>query len=98
MNYVYLLLGVSLLVWVLEVAFPWREKQARLRRDLWLDGFYMFFNFFGFSLLGYHGVASVVEHHFSNARASLGLEGALLDASDWPGWLQLLLMLVLRDF
>ena len=44
-NYFWLLVVLSLVVWGLEVAFPWRKNQARIRKDFWLDAFYMFFNF-----------------------------------------------------
>ena len=47
-NYFYWLIALSLIVWILEIAFPWRKEQAIFRKDFWLDGFYMFFNFFYF--------------------------------------------------
>ena len=49
-NYFYGLIAISLLVWVLEMVFPWRKEQSVFRKDFWLDGFYMFFNFFIFSV------------------------------------------------
>ena len=45
-NYFYWLIGVSLVVWGLEIAVPWRKGQKAFRRDFWLDLFYMFFNYF----------------------------------------------------
>ncbi|HAZ26159.1 MAG TPA: hypothetical protein DCY95_17575, partial [Algoriphagus sp.] len=45
-NYFYWLIGLSLLVWMLEVIFPWRKGRPFFRKDFWLDAFYMFFNFF----------------------------------------------------
>ena len=50
-NYFYWLVGLSLVVWLLEIIFPWRTEQSVVRKDFWLDGFYMFFNFFLFSLI-----------------------------------------------
>ena len=44
-NYFYGLIAISLLVWFLEIVFPWRKDQSVFRKDFWLDGFYMFFNF-----------------------------------------------------
>ncbi|RZS98006.1 hypothetical protein BC751_3635 [Cecembia calidifontis] len=41
-NYFWWLLGLSVGVWLLEIFFPWRKKQAIFRKDFWLDGFYMF--------------------------------------------------------
>ena len=43
-NYFYWLILASLFFLVLEVAIPWRKNQPTLRKDFWLDGFYMFFN------------------------------------------------------
>ena len=45
-NYFWGLIAISLGVWLLEIALPWRKKQSNIRRDFWLDAFYMFFNFF----------------------------------------------------
>ena len=50
-NYFWGLILISLVVWVLEMVFPWRKEQAIFRKDFWLDGFYMFFNFFIFSIV-----------------------------------------------
>ena len=58
-NYFYLLIVLSLLVWGLELAFPWRTKQGAIRKDFWLDVFYMFFNFFLFSLIGHNALSMV---------------------------------------
>ena len=50
-NYFYGLIAVSIFVWILELVFPWRKNQSAFRKDFWLDGFYMFFNFFLFSIV-----------------------------------------------
>ena len=50
-NYFWGLIAISLLIWGLEIIFPWRKKQSIFRRDFWLDAFYMFFNFFIFSIV-----------------------------------------------
>ena len=63
-NYFYWLIAISLAVYALELLFPWRKNQPALRRDFWLDGFYMFFNFFLFSLVGYAAVSSVCRSGF----------------------------------
>ena len=49
-NYFWGLTAISLLVWLLEIAFPWRKNQSIFRRDFWLDAFYMYFNFFLFAI------------------------------------------------
>ena len=59
-NYFYWLIAISLFVYSLELLFPWRRNQPALRRDFWLDGFYMFFNFFLFSLIGYAAISNIV--------------------------------------
>ncbi|MFK7990453.1 MAG: sterol desaturase family protein [Sandaracinaceae bacterium] len=98
-SYFYLLWLVSAVVFSLELARPWRPSQARFRRDFALDAFYMVFNFFLFSLLGYHAVASVVAQLFVDARTAAGIETlSLVDVSSLPVWAQLVLMLVFRDF
>lgn len=50
-NYFYWLISISLVVWALELIIPWRKNQSAFRKDFWLDVFYMFFNFFLFSLI-----------------------------------------------
>jgi hypothetical protein len=45
------LIGYILVVWMLEIAFPLRKNQAVFRKRLWLDLFYMFFNFFLLNLI-----------------------------------------------
>ena len=65
-NYFYYLIVLSLLVWGLELAFPWRKNQAVFRKDFWLDAFYMFFNFFIFSLVAYNAISNVGVELFNN--------------------------------
>jgi sterol desaturase/sphingolipid hydroxylase (fatty acid hydroxylase superfamily) len=98
-SYLYGLIAVSLAVYALELAVPWRKNQPRVRRDFWLDAFYMFFNFFLFSLFGYNAVASVVEALFTDARNAMGLSSLIaFDVAAWPSWAQMLLLFVFRDF
>ncbi|MBU3742319.1 MAG: sterol desaturase family protein [Candidatus Kapabacteria bacterium] len=98
-NYFYWLIGLSLVVWTLELAFPWRTKQAAIRKDFWLDAFYMLFNFFLFSLIGYNAASDVVVHWVRGGLASIGLGSlTVVDASAWPTWAKLLTMFVVRDF
>jgi len=49
-NYFWGLIAISLFVWSLEMIVPWRKEQSIFRKDFWLDAFYMFFNFFIFSI------------------------------------------------
>lgn len=99
-NYFYWLLLVSLFFFALEVFKPWREKQATLRKDFWLDFFYMFFNFFLFSLIIYNAASDVVVHFFNNG--ILAITGWNLKSINpmygFPMWLILLIGFVVRDF
>jgi len=95
-NYFWGLIVISLLTWGLEIRFPWRKNQSVLRKDFWLDGFYMFFNFFIFSIV-VSGFYSVLEQLFSD----LGLtvrSFTLIDLSRLPMWGQLLIFFIVLDF
>jgi len=95
-NYFWGLTAISLVVWLLEIVFPWRKNQAIFRKDFWMDFFYMFFNFFIFSII-ISGVYKVLELLFN----SVGVTEksiALLDISHWSIWTQLLVFFVLLDF
>lgn len=98
-NYFYWLVGLSLGVWALELIAPWRTTQNAIRKDFWLDAWYMFFNFFVFSLIGYNAVSDVVVHWLRSGLMSIGLSSlTVIDASGWPTWAKLLTMFVVRDF
>ena len=73
-NYFYWLVGLSALVWILEIVFPWRLNQPKIRKDFWLDAFYMFFNFFIFSLIIYNAVSNVFVQFFDDFLKLLGVE------------------------
>lgn len=95
-NYFWGLIAISLLAWGLELAFPWRKQQAAIRKDFWLDGFYMFFNFFIFSIV-IAGVYSMLEVFFG----SMGLtikSLTLIDLSALPMWAQLIIFFIVLDF
>lgn len=98
-NYFYWLIGLSLAVWLLEVVVPWRKKQGIFRRDFWLDGFYMFFNFFLFSLVLYNGLSNVAVAMFNDLLGAFGIKNLIaIQIGTWPVWGQLLLLFVLADF
>lgn len=98
-NYFWWLLGISLVVWSLELVFPWRKNQAAIREDFWLDGFYMFFNFFLFSLIGYNAVSNVAVEVFNDFIALFGITNLVaFQIASWPVWSQFLLLFVLADF
>ncbi len=99
-SYFYWLIIVSLAFFVLEVVLPWRKKQAVPRKDFWLDTFYMFFNFFLFSLIIYNAASEVVVNLFNNGILSItGINlQALNPMQTWPLWAVLLVGMLVRDF
>ena len=95
-NYFWGLIVISLLVWGLEIAFPWRKNQSVFRKDFWLDALYMFFNFFVFAIV-ISGFYKLLELFFTD----IGIKTtslAIVDTSDWPMWLQLLVFFIVLDF
>ena len=99
-NYFYWLIAVSLFFLLLEWLRPWRKEQPKFRKDFWLDAFYMFFNFFLFSLLIYNAASDVVVTFFNRSiQALTGLDLASLNPMrQWPMWGILLVGFVVRDF
>ena len=98
-NYFYWLIGISLFFWLLEVIIPWRKKQTIFRKDFWLDGFYMFFNFFLFSLVGFYAISNIVVEGFNDFLALFGITNLVsLEVNALPVWGQLVLLFVLKDF
>ena len=98
-NYFYWLIGLSIAAWFLEIFLPWRKKLAIFRKDFWLDGFYMFFNFFLFSLIIYNGISEVFVELFADFLGVFGVTNLVaLKISNWPVLTQFLLMFVLADF
>jgi len=95
-NYFWGLIIISLFVWCLEIAFPWRKNQAIFRRDFWLDVFYMFSNFFIFSIV-ISGVYEVLELLFNNVNITTK-SLSLINTLHWPHWLQLLVFFIVLDF
>lgn len=98
-NYFYWLIGISVLFFALEVLTPWRKEQPRFRRDFWLDVFYMFFNFFLFSLIIYNAASNVVVHFFNDILRYFGIENLVaFEVMSWPVWAHLLVGFIVRDF
>ncbi|MEZ4934079.1 MAG: sterol desaturase family protein [Saprospiraceae bacterium] len=99
-NYFYWLIAVSGFFFLLEILAPWRKDQPRFRKDFWLDFFYMFFNFFLFSLVIYNAASDVVVKFFNDT--ILAITNFDLQKSnplnDMPLWSVLLIGFVVRDF
>jgi len=95
----YWCIAISLSTWAWDRVRPGRQGQARIREDFWLDGFYMFFNFFIFSLIGYHALSQVFVEAFQQLLATVGINNLVAVKVDrLPQWAQLLVLFVLRDF
>ena len=98
-NYFYWLLGLSLVVWFLEYLFPWRTNQSIVRKDFWLDGFYMFFNFFLFSLIGYSAISNVFVALFNDFLGLFGITNMVaIELGSLPAIVQYLIMFIIADF
>ncbi|MDG1276729.1 MAG: sterol desaturase family protein [Algoriphagus sp.] len=98
-SYFWWLIGLSVVVWGLELIFPWRERKSAFRKDFWLDAFYMFFNFFLFSLIIYNSLSNVFVAAFNDFLASFGIRNLVaIEVNSWPIWGQFLLMFVIADF
>lgn len=98
-NYFYWLLGLSIAIWLLEIIIPWRKQQPVIRRDFWLDGFYMFFNFFLFSLIGFNAISNVFVNLFNDFIGLFGLHNIVaFEIGHWPKWAQLATLFVVADF
>lgn len=96
LNYFWGLIIISLFVWGLEILFPWRKQQGVFRKDFWLDAFYIFFNFFLFSLTinGVYSVSQVLLEKTGINSTSL----SLVDLSEWSFGLQIFVFFVVLDF
>ncbi|MBK8486867.1 MAG: sterol desaturase family protein [Bacteroidetes bacterium] len=98
-NYFYWLLGLSLFIWLLEITIPWRKHQHIIRKDFWLDGFYMFFNFFLFSLIGFNAISNVFVNLFDDFIGLFGLHNIVaIEIGHWPKWAQLISLFIIADF
>ena len=98
-SYLLWLVGVSVFFFAVECLRPWRRDQARFRKDFWLDAFYMFFNFFLFSLVLYNAMSDVAVHLFNDLLGRFGIENLVaFEVGSWPVWVQLLTLFLVRDF
>lgn len=95
-NYFWGLILISLFVWALEIAFPWRKNQSIIRKDFWLDAFYMFFNFFIFAIFinGFYKLLGLFFSDFGISARSL----SIVELGAMPASLQLLVFFVVLDF
>jgi sterol desaturase/sphingolipid hydroxylase (fatty acid hydroxylase superfamily) len=100
-NFFYGLIIVSLLVWILEIIFPWRKNQKVFRKDFWLDTFYMFFNFFLLNLIVLIFLSNTAEQLFNDLLGLVGLSVSnfeLFDVDSLPYGLGLVVFFFVSDF
>lgn len=100
-NYFYGLLIISLVVWLLEIIFPWRKNQLVFRKDFWLDLFYLFFNFFILNLILLIALSNVTEQLLHDFLSVFGLQLTsiqLFSLSNLPKPIALLVYFILGDF
>lgn len=95
-NYFWGLIVISLIVWLLEILFPWRKNQSIIRKDFWLDGFYMFFNFFVFAIV-ISGIYKIMGLLFTDINIS-SKSLVIVDIRNLPMWLQLVVFFIILDF
>ena len=95
-NYFWWLIVLSLVVWGLEIIFPWRKNQSIFRKDFWKDAAYMFLNFyvFAFAISGLYSLLSIIFSKFGIENQSL----SLINLSSLHPALQLIIFFVLNDF
>jgi len=99
-SYFYWLILVSVAFFILEVILPWRKGQAILRKDFFMDAFYMFFNFFLFSLVVYNAASDVIVNLFNDgiqAVTNMNLQ-ANNPLNALPYWAILAIGFLVRDF
>ncbi len=100
-NYFYGLIFISLAVFILEILFPWRKNQPIIRKDFWLDIFYMFFNFFILNLIFLIALNDLTAQLFNDFLSSFGLQLAslqLINLSEYPKVFSLLVFFIVSDF
>lgn len=98
LNYFWALSFISLSVYILEILFPWRKKQSKLRHDFFLDLFYMYFNFFIFKLLFFSSLGAVTKQFFLKLLGGNPSGLSIINNAQLPYWLQIILFFLLLDF
>ncbi len=100
-NYFYGLIIISLVVWGLEIIFPWRKNQSIFRKDFWLDMFYMFFNFFLLNLIMLIALSNTASQFFNDILSFISLsinDFQVFDINKFPFWIRILTFLIIIDF
>ncbi len=100
-NYFYGLIIISVVVWLLELLFPWRKNQPVFRKDFWLDTFYMFFNFFLLNLIVLIALSNTAAQLFNDLMSVFGVQLSdfqIVNIGLLPKWLGLTIFFLVSDF
>ncbi|MDO6743091.1 sterol desaturase family protein [Tenacibaculum soleae] len=100
-NYFYGLIIISLVVWALEIIFPWRKNQSIFRKDFWLDVFYMFFNFFILNLIVLIALSNSVAQFFNDFLNTFNLSiksFQVFDINQFNFWIRIFIFFIIIDF
>ncbi len=98
LNYFWALTIISIVVYALELLFPWRKDQPKLRKDFFLDLFYMYFNFFIFKLIFFSAFSAIVKAFFMDITGGDLNRFALIQSNHLFYPLQLILFFLVLDF
>ncbi len=98
LNYFWALTFISIAVYALELLFPWRKDQPKIRQDFFLDLFYMYFNFFIFKLIIFSPISAVVKTFFINITEDSLSRFTLIHSDQLAYPLQLILFFIILDF
>jgi sterol desaturase/sphingolipid hydroxylase (fatty acid hydroxylase superfamily) len=95
-NYFYGLFIISLIVLCFEFLFPWRKNQKLIRKDFWIDGFYIYFNCLIFTtIIG--GMYSLFNEFYEGVGLS-NTTFRLINLDSFNSIFQLLIFFILIDF
>ncbi|MEN8824788.1 MAG: sterol desaturase family protein [Wenyingzhuangia sp.] len=95
-NYFWGLLVISFVIWLLEIAIPWRKNQSIFREDFKIDFFYMFFHFFIFALFinGFYATINNSFEQYGVTTRSL----TLIDLNHFGTAQKLIIFFIISDF
>ena len=98
-NFFYALILLSLFFYGMELFAPWRKNQNMIRKDFWLDAFYMFFNVFLFGLIFYFALENVLVEGFNDLLGMIGIKNLLaLKVYTLPVWAYYIILFLVADF
>lgn len=98
-NFFWWFIGLSIIVYAFEIIVPWRKNQSAIRKDFWLDTFYMFFNMYIFPTVVPNFIAILLYDNFMQLISIVGIENpTLLPLQSLPWISQLFLLFLIRDF